>query len=54
VNPVVERRKLLMTLPLFRKANEVLGAQIWHLDEEFNPAATPKTNNSAAQDTEEN
>ncbi len=53
VNPVTERRKLLMSLPLFRKASEVLGAQIWHVDDEFNPDAPPKTNTSASEDPEE-
>jgi len=53
-NPAVERRKTLMTLPLFQKANEVLGAQIWHLDEEFNPEAQPKPTSSAPEETEEN
>jgi hypothetical protein len=28
-----------MDLPLFKKAGEVLGAQIWHVDHEFNPLA---------------
>jgi DNA polymerase-3 subunit gamma/tau len=54
VNPVTERRKLLMTLPLFRKASEALGAQIWHVDEEFNPDAPPKPNASASEDLDEN
>jgi len=31
-----------MDLPLFRKAGEALGAQIWHVDDEFNPAAPPR------------
>ncbi len=35
-----ERRKQLMDLPLFKKASESLGAQIWHVDEAFNPNAT--------------
>ena len=44
-----------MTLPLFKKANEALGAQIWHLDDEFNPEAKPKPSNSGkTEDTEEN
>src|SRR5262249_41326887 len=37
-----DRKKQLMNLPLFRKAGEALGAQIWHVDEEFNPDAAPK------------
>jgi len=27
--------------PFFKKAAESLGAQIWHVDEGFNPAAVP-------------
>jgi len=34
--------KRLMTLPLFKKAGDTLGAQIWHVDDEFNPDAPPK------------
>jgi DNA polymerase-3 subunit gamma/tau len=52
--PVVERRKQLMSLPLFRKANESLGAQIWHMDEEFNPAAPPRPTPSTPLDPDEN
>jgi len=52
-NPATERRKLLMTLPLFRKASEVLGAQIWHMDEEFNPDAPPKPSSSITEDLDE-
>jgi DNA polymerase-3 subunit gamma/tau len=36
-----DRKKQLGSLPLFKRAGEVLGAQIWHVDEEFNPAAAP-------------
>jgi DNA polymerase-3 subunit gamma/tau len=32
------RRKELLNLPLFRKASEVLGAQITHVDDGFDPA----------------
>ncbi len=42
-NGPTDRKKHLMTLPLFQKASEALGAQIWHVDEEFNPAAQPRT-----------
>jgi DNA polymerase-3 subunit gamma/tau len=52
-NPVTERRKMLMTLPLFRKASEVLGAQIWHVDEDFNPDAPPKPASSTTDDLDE-
>jgi DNA polymerase-3 subunit gamma/tau len=37
-----DRKKQLQSLPLFRKANEALGAQIWHVDDEFNPGAPPR------------
>ena len=40
-NPAAERKKQLMALPLFKKAAEALGAQIWHMDEDFNPNASP-------------
>ncbi len=53
VNPAVERRKLLMTLPLFRKASEALGAQIWHVDEDFNPVAPPKPSTTTPEDSDE-
>jgi len=38
----LDRKKQLMTLPFFQKAGESLGAQIWHVDDEFNPAAPPR------------
>jgi hypothetical protein len=53
VNPATERRKHLMALPLFRKASEVLGAQIWLVDDEFNPDAQPKPASAANDDPEE-
>jgi hypothetical protein len=37
-----DRKKQLMGLPIFKKAGEALGAQIWHVDDEFNPAAAPR------------
>ncbi len=37
-----DRKKLLQSLPLFKKASQSLGAQIWHVDDEFNPAAPPR------------
>jgi hypothetical protein len=43
-----DRRKQLMELPLFRKAGEVLGAQLWHLDEGFNPTVARPTTPAAA------
>jgi hypothetical protein len=39
----IDRKKTLGALPLFKKASEVLGAQIWHMDDDFNPAAPPRT-----------
>jgi DNA polymerase-3 subunit gamma/tau len=45
-----DRKKQLMELPLFRKAGETLGAQIWHVDDDFNPIAPPRT--AAAPDPE--
>jgi len=56
-NAAAERKKQLMGLPLFKKAADVLGAQIWHMDNEFNPAAPPpvpasETDNDTDTDTE--
>jgi hypothetical protein len=58
-----EVKSQIMNLPLFRHAREVLGAQVWHVEESFNPAALPRqTGTDAAaeddspappQDTEE-
>lgn len=45
-----DRKKQLMGLPLFRKAGEVLGAQIWHVDDDFNPIAPARP--AAAPDPE--
>jgi DNA polymerase-3 subunit gamma/tau len=53
INPAIERKKLLMSLPIFRKASEALGAQIWHVDEDFDPNAQPKLNTSKLEDAEE-
>jgi hypothetical protein len=47
-----ERRKQLMGLPLFRKAGESLGAQIWHVDEDFNPTAPPRPASELATDAD--
>jgi DNA polymerase-3 subunit gamma/tau len=53
--PVADRKKTLQALPLFKKAGEALGAQIWHVDEDFNPAAPRPAPRPAADeaDTEE-
>ncbi len=50
-----ERRKQLMNLPIFRKASEALGAQIWHVDDEFSPQSPfgARTEKSQAQEPEE-
>ena len=40
-----------MSLPLFRKAGEVLGAQIWHVDDGFDPVA-PRGRRPRTQDTD--
>jgi DNA polymerase-3 subunit gamma/tau len=52
-NPVQERRKQLMSLPLFKKASETLGAQIWHVDEDFNPSAPPRPASTTPEDPDE-
>ncbi|MBN9523579.1 DNA polymerase III subunit gamma/tau [bacterium] len=38
---VAERKKALMTLPLFKRAADALGAQMWHADDAFDPTAAP-------------
>jgi DNA polymerase-3 subunit gamma/tau len=37
-----DRKRSLSALPLFKKASEALGAQIWHVDDDFNPIAPPR------------
>ncbi|HEY3788699.1 MAG TPA: DNA polymerase III subunit gamma/tau, partial [Urbifossiella sp.] len=39
VPPAGDRKRTLQGLPFFKKAAESLGAQIWHVDEGFNPEA---------------
>lgn len=51
--PAGDRKKQLMGLPLFRKAGEALGAQIWHVDEDFNPVAPPRPAGPAEDDPDE-
>jgi DNA polymerase-3 subunit gamma/tau len=46
--PAGDRKKSLAALPLFKKAAEALGAQVWHVDEDFNPAAVPRPAQPAA------
>lgn len=51
-----ERKRSLTTLPLFKKAAEALGAQIWHVDDDFNPVAPPpqpRANKDPDADTDE-
>jgi DNA polymerase-3 subunit gamma/tau len=48
-----DRKKQLMGLPLFRKAGEALGAQIWHVDDDFNPVAPTRPANDADPDPDE-
>ena len=36
-----DRRKHLMNLPLFQKAKDALGAQLWHVDDGYDPTARP-------------
>ena len=50
-----DRKKSLLGLPLFKKASETLGAQIWHVDDDFNPIAPPRpvpTSLDEAEDSE--
>lgn len=37
-----ERKRSLASLPMFKKASDALGAQIWHVDDDFDPSAPPK------------
>jgi DNA polymerase-3 subunit gamma/tau len=53
VNGTGDRKKQLMGLPLFKKAGEALGAQIWHVDDEFNPAAPPREAKAVEDRTDE-
>ena len=45
-----DRKKSLQALPLFKRAAEALGTQIWHVDEGFNPVAAT-TSPAAPADT---
>jgi DNA polymerase-3 subunit gamma/tau len=58
----VDPKRALASLPLFKKASEALGAQIWHVDPEFNPGAPrpaqrtnpePNTRADTDEDTDE-
>jgi DNA polymerase-3 subunit gamma/tau len=54
---VADDKRSLSALPLFRKAIEVFGAQIRHVDPDFNPAAPPRPaaqpNRDSETDTDE-
>jgi hypothetical protein len=52
VNPAADKKRALMELPLFRRAAESLGAQIWHLDDAFNPEAAPVSEAAAVEDSQ--
>jgi DNA polymerase-3 subunit gamma/tau len=48
-----DRKKQLLTLPLFKKASQTLGAQIWHVDDDFNPVMPPRQDRTKPEgDTE--
>jgi DNA polymerase-3 subunit gamma/tau len=47
-----DQRKYLLSLPLFKKAAESLGAQLWHVDDEFNPAATRRHSPNPGSESE--
>jgi DNA polymerase-3 subunit gamma/tau len=49
-----DRKKSLAALPLFKKAGEALGAQIWHVDDDFNPLAPPQAKRNKDQGSEAN
>ena len=49
----LDKKKSLASLPLFKKASEVLGAQIWHVDDEFNPVAQPRAGKDDETNTDE-
>ncbi|MCE9565396.1 MAG: DNA polymerase III subunit gamma/tau [Planctomycetes bacterium] len=48
-----DRKKHLMSLPLFAKASETFGAQIWHVDDEFDPAAKPRKSGTTETDADD-
>ena len=47
-----DRKRSLASLPLFKKASEALGAQIWHVDDDFNPLAPPRPEKDSDSDSE--
>ena len=42
--PPGDRKRVLQGMPFFKQAVQSLGAQIWHVDEGFNPVALPAAN----------
>ena len=42
-----------MQLPIFRRAADVLGAQIYGADDDFNPVAAPPPKATAAVDSDD-
>ena len=56
VQQPADRKRSLTSLPMFKRASEVLGAQVWHVDDDFNPVAPPrpdaKPDNGEDEDTE--
>ncbi len=46
----MDKKRSLAALPLFKKASEALGAQIWHVDDDFNPTTAPRPVPKAAKD----
>ena len=51
--PAGDRKRQLQGLPFFKRAAESLGAQVWHVDEGFNPAAVPSAGPEPADDDTE-
>jgi DNA polymerase III subunit gamma/tau len=49
-----DRKKRLMDLPMFKKASEALGAQIWHLDDDFDPNGQVRPSASSEVDPDLN
>jgi len=48
-----ERKKSLLTLPLFKKAADALGAQVWHVDDAFDPTAATRPAAGSTDDSDE-
>ena len=48
----VNSKRALEALPLFKRAKEVLGAEIRGIDEDFNPLAAPQAKRNRDPDSE--